>query len=104
VPPQPGREAVFGAELLAAFPPDVGIKLLKNFAPPSRARYTYETGSLAEAALAGPIGNQVFAAASLYAYGLGPRPYDLVHLRGAAAGVDMSAIIGEHCEQVGERK
>lgn len=98
VPPQPGREAVFGAELMAAFPPEVGIKLLKNFAPPSRARYHYESGALAEAALIGPIGNQVFATAALYAYGLGPRPYDLVHLVGAgAAGVDMTAIV---CEDI----
>jgi hypothetical protein len=96
VPPQPGREAVFGAELLAAYPSDVGIKLLKNFAPPSRARYHYESGSLAEAALIGPIANQVFATAALYAYGLGPRPYDLVHLAGASAGVDMTAVMCEH--------
>lgn len=95
VPPQPGREAVFGAELLAAYPPDVGIKLLKNFAHPSQARYHYDAGSLAEAALIGPIGNQVFAAAALYAHDIGPRPFDLVHLRGSG-GVDLTAIIGEH--------
>lgn len=100
VPPQPGREAVFGDELLAAYPEHAGIKLLKNFAPPSRARYHYETGSLAEAALHGPIGNQVFATAALHAYGLGPRPYDLVHLVGGSAGVDLTAIICEHA--VGE--
>jgi hypothetical protein len=98
VPPQPGREAVFGAELLAAFPENVGIKLLKNFAPPSRARYHHETGSLAEAALIGPIGNQVFASAALYAYGLGPRSYDLVHLVGASAGVELTAVMLEHVE------
>lgn len=96
VPPQPGREAIFGAELLAGFPPEVGIKLLKNFAPPSRARYHYESGALAEAALLGPIGNQVFATAALYAYELGPRPYDLVHLAGAR--VDMTAIMTEHVD------
>jgi hypothetical protein len=98
VPPQPGREAVFGAELMAAFPPQAGIKLLKNFAHPSRARYHYEAGSLAEAALLGPIGNQVFAAAALYAYELGPRPYDLVHLTGTRAGVDMTAVMCEHVD------
>jgi hypothetical protein len=96
VPPQPGREAVFGAELLAAFPPDVGIKLLKNFAPPDRVRYHFERGSLAEAALNGPIGNQVFAGAALHAYALGPRPFDLVHLTGAQA--DLTAIVCEHVE------
>lgn len=98
VPPQPGREAVFGAELMAAFPPEVGIKLLKNFAPPSRARYHYESGSLAEAALAGPIGNQVFATAALYAYELGPRPFDLVHLTSADGRVDMTAVLCEHVD------
>jgi len=95
VPPQPGREAVLGGELLAAFPPEVGIKLLKNFAHPSRARYHFETSSVAEAALIGPIGNQVFATAALYAYGLGPRPYDLVHLIGAG-GADITAVVCEH--------
>jgi hypothetical protein len=96
IPPQPGREALLGAELLAAFPPEAGFKLLKNFAPPSRARYHYETDAAAEAALLGPIGNQVFAAAALYAHGLGPRPYDLVHLAGARA--DLTAMVSEHVE------
>ncbi|MFO7564924.1 MAG: hypothetical protein R6X02_19925 [Enhygromyxa sp.] len=95
LPPQPGREALLGAEFVAAFPPEVGVKLLKNFAPPSRARYHHQ-GGLAEAALIGPIGNQVLASAALFAYGLGPRPLDLVHLAGPRA--DLSAIVSEHVE------
>jgi hypothetical protein len=102
VPPQPGREAVFGAELLAAFPPEAGIKVLKNFDAPSRVRYSFESSSAAEDALLGPIGNQGFNAAALYAYELGPRPYDIVHLRGAAESsgqaVDMTAIVAEHID------
>lgn len=96
VPPQPGRDAVFGAEFLAAYPPDVGVKILKNFEPPSRARYLHETDVAAEAALHGPISNQVFAAAGLHANGLGPRPFDLVHLAGAKA--DLTAIVSAHVE------
>ena len=97
VPPQPGREAVFGDALLAAFPPGVGIKVLKNFEPPSRVRYQFESATAAEDALIGPIGNQGFAAAALYAYDLGPRPHDIVHLRGAT-GIDMTAIVAEHVD------
>jgi hypothetical protein len=100
IPPQPGREAVFGAELLAAFPPEAGIKVLKNFEPPSRARYQFESATASEDALLGPIGVQGFNAAALHAYELGPRPYDIVHLRGPADArgnsVDMTAIMAEH--------
>ncbi len=96
LPPQPGREAVFGEAFLAAYPPEAGFKILKNFEPPSRAGYHYATDVAAEAALHGPISNQVFAAAGLYASKLGPRPFDLVHLAGANA--DLTALVGEHIE------
>jgi hypothetical protein len=94
IPPQPNREAVLGAEFLAAYPPEAGIKLLKNFAPPSRVSYLHETDVAAEAALHGRVENQVFAAAGLHANKLGPRPYDLVHLVGGKA--DLTAIVCEH--------
>lgn len=96
LPPQPGRERVLGAAFSRSFPTHAGVKLLKNFSSPIEAVYHHEVDAWGESALAGPLANQLFAAASLYAYGLGPRPYDIVHLAGKH--VDMTALVGEHVE------
>ena len=96
LPPQPGREAILGPELVGAFPPQTGFKILKNFERPGEASYLHEVDARGEAALVGPLGNLLFAAAALHAHGLGPRPYDIAHLVGASA--DLTAIITEHVE------
>lgn len=93
LPPQPGLSAVLGpvAEL---FGPGCGIKLLKRFAAPHAARWLHETDALGEAALLGGIHRQALAAASLHAMGLGPRCFDVVHLRAGASSI--TAMIVEH--------
>lgn len=95
LPPQPGLAAALGA-VVEAFPPECGFKLLKRFAAPEQARYLAHTDALAEAALLGGIHQQARAAAALASAKLGPRMYDVVHLRAGAH--DLTAMVVEHVD------
>lgn len=95
LPPQPGLELALGPAV-AAFPSECGFKLLKRFAAPEHAHYLYRTDARGEAALLGSIHDRALAAAALADLGLGPRLYDVVHLR--ASGVDLTALVVEHVE------
>lgn len=93
LPPQPGLAAALGP-VVEAFGPECGFKILRRFAKPRDARYLYQTDALGEAALLGGIHEQALAAAALADLGLGPRVYDVVHLR--ARGTDLTVLVLEH--------
>jgi hypothetical protein len=95
LPPQPGLAAALGP-VAHAYGPGCGIKLLKRFAAPHEARYLHHTDALGEAALLGGIHQQALAAAALAAMGLGPRCYDVAHLRAGATSI--TAMIVEHVD------
>lgn len=94
-PPQEGLSSLLG-ELATAYPANTGFKVLKRFAHPAHARYLYALDALGEDAVMGSIGNQAIAAAALSVFGLGPRFYDVAHLR--AGSSDLTVLVQEHVD------
>jgi hypothetical protein len=100
VPPQPELASVFPA-LAERYPPDAGIKFLKDLGPVESSRYVpvrsaWANNTWSEALAIGPPTNQLADANALYMSGLGPRVYDLVSFRSEQASV--AAFIVEHVE------
>lgn len=78
------------------YPPGVGLKLLKDLRPPSQASYTpHDQNPAAGAALLRKLTPSPVAllrvAAALHRVGLGPKVWDLVHLR--SGGTDLTAYV-----------
>ena len=82
LPPQEKLTAVLG-DMVAAFPPDAGYKILKNFSAPDEAVYLFSGVTRARSAekMTGPLSTQEAAASALYALGIGPKLYGLIELQ-----------------------
>lgn len=98
LPPGPALAAAVPA-LAAHYPPKVGLKLLKDLAPPDWAKYVrYELNPAPGTGLMRKLTPDpktlLRVAAALHAAGLGPKVWDLVHLR--SDGVDMTAYVVQH--------
>ncbi len=95
LPPQDGLAKVFGGTS-SNYPPDAGFKILKNFEPPETANYLNQNFIHAkrELEITGALSNQVEAANTLFALGLGPELYDLIELKNGS--VSMSCFVCRH--------
>jgi hypothetical protein len=95
LPPQPGLEQVLG-ELVGAYPPNSGFKILKRFSTPDKARYLGVAEGSEEQRAVGMLYTQAFSANALWMYGLGPLLYDIAHLR--AGPIDLTVLVMQHAE------
>ncbi|MEQ9638627.1 MAG: hypothetical protein RIM84_01260 [Alphaproteobacteria bacterium] len=82
--------------LASHYPPGVGLKLLKDMRAPAEARYTpHDQNPAAGASLLRKLTPSPLAllrvAEALHRLGLGPKVWDLVHLR--SGGTDLSAYV-----------
>jgi hypothetical protein len=98
LPPGPALAAAVPG-LAAHYPPKVGLKLLKDLAPPERAKYARHALNPAPGAglmrkLTPDPKALLRVAAALHAAGLGPKVWDLVHLK--SGDVDLTAYVMQH--------
>ncbi len=95
IPPQPDLDKYFG-KMVKFYPPDAGIKILKDFSPPDRAsylKYNHEV-SWQEVKLVSNASDLLDVACTLEILGLGPRVYDLVELK--AYETRMTCFVAKH--------
>jgi hypothetical protein len=100
IPPQKGIKRCFDF-MQDRYPPDAGIKILKDFQPPDKARYTHHKqnpapGAALKRTLTPSPTALVRVANYLYAHGLGTRIYDLVALQAQKRA--LSGYIVQHVE------
>jgi hypothetical protein len=81
IPPQSALDKHFG-EMMAFYPPDAGLKILKDFSPPERANYLKYNKEVSwqEVKLVSDTSALLDVACTLEDLGLGARVYDLVRL------------------------
>lgn len=85
LPPQERLEVVLG-DWVHLYPPDAGIKILRDLRPPDQASYQWITCCCrGEAAVVGTPSDQLLTANFLHANGLSPRVYDLCCLQSGSA-------------------
>ena len=87
LPPQEGLDRLLGS-VTEMYPPDVGFKVLKNFGEPTKVSYIVNADirRITEHIL-GPVTNQALAANTLFALGLGPQCYGVIHLRSGSRDI-----------------
>ncbi len=85
LPPQERLNVIFG-DWVHLYPPDAGIKILRDLRPPDQASYQWISCCCrGEAAVIGTPSDQLLTTNFLYASGLSPRVYDLCCLRSGSA-------------------
>lgn len=85
LPPQERLGAILG-DWVDRYPPDAGVKILRDLRPPEQAFYQWAfCCGRVEKALVGTPADQLLTANFLYANGLSPRVYDLCCLRSGSA-------------------
>ena len=96
LPPQENLDEFLG-DVTDSYPPDTGFKILKTLGPPERVSYIVDADVRRVARhMIGPVTNQALAANALFALGLGPPCYGVVHLKSGSN--DLTAFAVRHVE------
>lgn len=100
LPPQKNFKGHFGF-LADNYPPDAGLKILKDFRCPTRARYTNHKQQPVEGAclkryMTHSLLSLLIVANYLYMHGLGVRVYDIIALKGVSQ--TLSCYVVQHIE------